>query len=83
MHLHVHDEAALRLRSQQVGCGQSRNRCNKVQQHVCTLYLRDAVAEIPTELEALADPASATLATSLDDVLRKVAPYWGREIERD
>ena len=81
--LHVHDEAALRLRSQQVGCGQSRSRCSKVQQHVCTLHLRDSVTEIPTELEALADKTSAALATSLDGVLRKVAPYWGREIERD
>ena len=81
--LHVHDEAALRLRSQQVGCGQSRSRCGKVQQHVCTLHLRDSVTEIPTELEALGDKTSATLATPLDGVLRKVASYWGWEIELD
>jgi len=81
--LHVHDEAALRLRSQEVGCAKSRSRGSKVQQHVCTLHLRDSVTEIPTELEALGDKTSATLATSLDGVLRKVAPYWGWEIELD
>ena len=72
--LHVHDEAALRRRSHQVGCAKSRSRGSKVQQHVCTVHLRDSVTEIPTELEALADKTSATLATSLDGVLRKVAP---------
>jgi len=72
--LHVHDEAALRLRSQEVGCAKSRSRGSKVQQHVCTLHRRDSVTEIPTELEALADKTSSALATSLDGVLRKVAP---------
>jgi hypothetical protein len=81
--LHVHDEAALRLRPQQVGCDKSRNRGNKMQQHVCTLHLRDSVTEIPTELEALGDKTSATLATSLDGVLRMVAPCWERETKCD
>ena len=47
------------------------------------MYLRDAVAEIPTELEALADETSATIATSLDGVLRKVAPCSEQETQRE
>ena len=71
--VHLHDEAALRLRSHLMRRSEdipSRSRSSKVQQHVMTFHTRSGQIEIPTELEALANKTSATVATSLDRVLR-------------
>ena len=43
-----------------------------VQQHVVSLHNTDGVVEVLTELEPLADKTAATLATSLEGVLRQV-----------
>ena len=43
-----------------------------VQQHAVNLHNTDGVVEVLTELEPLADKTAATLATSLEGVLRQV-----------
>ena len=43
-----------------------------VQQHAVSLHNTDGVVEVLTELEPLADKTAATLATSLEGVIRQV-----------
>ena len=56
--VHLHGEAALRLRShldERLTQAPSRSRGSKVQQHVLTWHIGVAACEVPVELEALAD----------------------------
>ena len=74
--VHLHDEAALRLRShldERVTQAPSRNQGSKVQQHVLTCRIGVAACEVPAELEALADKSAVALTTSLDRALRQTA----------
>ena len=69
---HFHDEAALRLRSLVADrpAAATRSRSSKVQQHVVRVFTAMGVWEYPTELEPLVDKTAATIATTLDGVLR-------------
>lgn len=71
---HLHDEAALRLRSFMADRPDTpaRGRASKVQQHVASLFAFGVETAVPTELEALANKTAATLATSLEGVVRGV-----------
>ena len=74
--VHLHDEAALRLRShldERLTQAPSRSRGSKVQQHVLTWRIGVAACEVPVELEALADKSAVTLATSIDRAMRQTA----------
>ena len=74
---HLQDEAELRLRSF-LGdriAAPPRGRASKVQQHVATLFAHDCPTVVPTEMEALADKTAATLATSLEGVLRNLVKW--------
>ena len=71
----VQDEADIRLRSGDARDGPSvprRGRALKVQAHVVTLVAGRSRRDIPTELEALGDKSAATLATSLEALLRRI-----------
>lgn len=72
--LHIHDEGSLRLRSSmEAEPGLPvRSRSSKVQQHVAMLHLpgHQPIRWL-VELDALADKTAATLATSLEGVLRR------------
>ena len=76
--LHIHDEAALRLRSfadaDVQARGPTRSRTSKVQQHALWLY-PDATCgcPLPCDLHALADKTAKTIATSIDGVMRSAA----------
>ena len=73
--VHVQDEADIRLRSGDVRDGPTlpkRGRASKVQIHVVKLAVGHHVLEIPTELQALGDKSTGTLATSLEGILREV-----------
>ncbi len=73
--LHVHDEAALRLRSHlgDVPKQASRSRSSKVQQHVVTVCVAGKLYEVPTEMDVLANKTAKVIATSLDRVNRAIA----------
>ena len=73
--VHVQDEADIRLRSGDARDGPRlprRARTSKVQLHVVSIAVGHLRWEIPTELEALGDKTTGTLATSLEGVLRGV-----------
>ena len=73
--VHVQDEADIRLRSSEARDGPSvprRGRASKVQAHVVTLVAGGLRREIPTEFDALGDKSAATLATSLEALLRLI-----------
>ena len=70
--VHVQDEADIRLRSGDARDTKlpTRGRASKVQLHVLRLAVGHHQHEIPTELEALGDKSTGTLATSLEGVMR-------------
>ena len=73
--VHVQDEADIRLRSGDARDGPSlprRGRSSKVQAHVVTVVAGSSRRDIPTELEALGDKTAATLATSMETLLRGI-----------
>ena len=72
---HVQDEADIRLRSGDARDGPKlpkRGRASKVQMHVVRIAVGHHRQEIPTELEALGDKGTGTLATSLEGTLREI-----------
>ena len=72
----IQDEADIRLRSENPRDGvavPSRSRTSKVQQSVLTIHGAGEQLDVPLELEALGDKTAATLATSLERLLRSVA----------
>ena len=71
--VHIQDEADIRLRSGDARDIKlpTRGRASKVQLHVLRLAVGHHEHEIPTELEALGDKTTGTLATSLEGLLRK------------
>ena len=73
--LHIQDEAELRLRSFAADriAVPARGRASKVQQHVATLFTSGGQTPVPTELEALGDKTAATLATSFENLVRRLA----------
>jgi len=73
--VHVQDEADICLRSSDARDGPlvpRRGRASKVQSHVVTLVAGGQRREIPTELDALGGKTAATLATSLEAILRRI-----------
>jgi len=77
--LHIHDEAALRLRSSTDQAAQSRSRSSMVQQHVVSAHIGGGRSiSVPTEMDALERKTADVLATSLDGVLRPCAEAIGR-----
>ena len=73
--VHIQDEADIRLRSGDARDGPKlprRGRSSKVQVHVLKLAVGHHQKEIPTELEALGDKSTGTLATSLEAVMSLV-----------
>ena len=81
--VHLHDEASLRLRSRlgPRSSMPSRSRSSKVQQHVVRVHsLMEPAMDCWTELEALADKTSATLAASIYGVLQKTAKAFGQSL---
>ena len=84
--LHIHDEASLRLRSaSDVLPGvPGRSRSSKVQQHCVWLHLHSQLAvRWLVELDPLADKTGATLATSLERVLRPLGQIVGEVFASD
>ena len=73
--VHVQDEAAMKLRSKRDDgvAVPRRSRACKVQQNVLHIHDMYGSVDIPTELEALNDKTSATLATSFERLVRYVA----------
>jgi hypothetical protein len=73
--VHVQDEADIRLRSREDDGlpVPRRSRASKVQQNVVDLVTISGSLNIPTELEALGDKTSATLATSFERLVRHIA----------
>ena len=73
--VHVQDEAAMKLRSKRDDdiAVPRRSRACKVQQNVLHIHDMYGNVDIPTELEALNDKTSATLATSFERLVRYVA----------
>ena len=73
--LHVQDEAEMRLLSTDAYDGgpiPKRGRASKVQLNVLDLLIRGVRVGIPTELVALANKTSRTLATCFENLLRDV-----------
>ena len=74
--LHIHDEASLRLRSALDALPglPSRSRSSKVQQHLAVLHMSGQQEPVRwlAELDSLADKTAATLAHSVERVLRLV-----------
>ena len=84
--LHIHDEASLRLRSASDVLpgvpGRSRN--SKVQQHCVWLHLHSQLGvRWLVELDPLADKTGATLATSLERVVRPLGQIVGEAFASD
>ena len=75
----VQDEAALRLRTLEMGTNEAtRSRTAKVQMTCCSLRVgAGEPMEIYTELEGLADKTADTLATCLEKVTRATATLVG------
>ena len=73
--VHVQDEADIRLRSREDDGlpVPRRSRASKVQQNVVDLVTISGSLNIPTEMEALGDKTSATLATSFERLVRHIA----------
>ena len=70
--LHIHDEAAVRLRSflKDAAAAEGRGRVSSVQCHVVTLFAAPGAGHpILVELDALANKSGETLATSLNGVV--------------
>ena len=77
---HIHDEAAMRLRSiLTTDSGRPvRSRTTKVQQHAATVHFHgEPETPLLTELDGLADKTAATVATSIERVVRDVADTIG------
>ena len=74
--LHCQDECDARMRSGERRDTPSiprRGRSSKVEQHVVRVAVGGASREWPCELEALGDKTGATLATSFEALLRRIA----------
>ena len=70
--VHVQDEADIRLRTddEREETLPKRGCASKVQMHVVELVVGEVHHKIPTELEALGDKTTSTLATSLEGTMR-------------
>jgi len=78
--LHIHDEASLRLRSTSDALPgmRGRHRSSKVQQHAVSLHFQSQPGvRWLVELDPLSDKTAATLATSLQRVLRPLGETVG------